>query len=194
MSFFSWMRGTRQRSGEPAIPAQHHTTAVASLPGDVKHEATYIPMEPSAIADEVIYLSSEHARASELCAEANVVLKGHEYDLGRLRERNAHLESSNKNLLIDNKNLHFGITQWTSSANQKSAQLSEAQHFLRLEQEKYKALEQMLRLEQKKCQALQDEVLEARMAVRTAKYGDLYDGKISIFYRLSSVLLKTSTC
>jgi hypothetical protein len=32
------------------------------------------------------------------------------------------------------------------------------------------------------------------MTVRTAKYGDLYDGKISIFYRLSSVLLKPSTC
>jgi hypothetical protein len=104
------MRGNCQLSGEPTIPAQHHTTAVASLPGEVKHEPTYLQMEPSAIADEVIYLSSEYARASELCAEANVVLKGHEYDLGRLRERNTHLESSNKNL-------HFGITQWTSSAS-----------------------------------------------------------------------------
>lgn len=87
MSFFSWMRGTGQRPGDPAVTAQRHATAIASLPGDVKHEPTYLRMEPSAIADEVFYLSSEHARASELCAEAKVVLNGHEYDLGRLREK-----------------------------------------------------------------------------------------------------------
>lgn len=162
MSFFSWMRRTR-RSGESADPVQRTFTCTA-----------YIAVEPSEIANLVIQLNSEYARANELCSEADTVIKRQVHELAFLRERNTHLKSSNRNL----KALNATIVLRNSSVNQKAAQLSQAQHTLRLEQEKVKAL--------------RVEILESRMEVRIAEYGDLYDGKIAILsFR---VLFTLPTC
>jgi hypothetical protein len=179
MSFFSLMRGARHRSDEPAEP-EKLTIALASTPQKVIPDLVYIPMEPDAIADAVICLRITNDRANELCAEADLMLKRHECDLRRLRERNSELESLNKNLQNTNKKLHGTITQLNSSVNKNAAQLSQTQRALKLEQEK--------------CKALQTEILGARMEARKVKFGDLYDGKICTFSCLVYIRSTWSAC
>jgi hypothetical protein len=158
------MRGARQRSSEPAGPVQRQSAVTIPLK-EVKPKPTYVVMEPSDIADLVIYFNSEYARANELCAEADATIKRQQRELAFLRERNTHLESSNRKFQASNKALNTTIATRNSSVNQKSAQLSQSQHMLKLEQEKGKTL--------------RVEILESQMAVRRAECGDLYDGKAS---------------
>lgn len=179
MSFFSWMRGARHRSDEPA-ESEKLTIALASTPQKVIPDPMYIPMEANAIADAVICLRIANDRANELCAEADLMLKRHEYDLRRLRERNSELESLNKNLQNTNKKLHATVTQLNSSGNKNAAQLSQTQHALKQEQEK--------------CKTMQTEILGARMEARKVKFGDLYDGKICTLSSLVHIRSTWSAC
>ena len=173
------MRGARHRSDEPA-ESEKLTIALASTPQKVIPDPMYIPMEANAIADAVICLRIANDRGNELCAEADLMLKRHEYDLRRLRERNSELESLNKNLQNNNKKLHGTITQLDSSVNKNAAQLSQTQRALKLEQEK--------------CKALQTEILGAHIEARKVKFGDLYDGKSCTLSSLVDIRSAWSAC
>ena len=124
-------------------------------------------MEPSAIADAVVLLRKENDRATELCATADLVIKGQEQELLKLRERNKQLETSNRNMAYNIKSLENALTARTVSlnqtVNQRSAQLLQA--------------ERLLKTEQEKCKTMQNELLKARLAARAGEYGDVYDGE-----------------
>jgi hypothetical protein len=62
-------------------------------------------MKQSDIADAVVVLRKENDRANELCAKADLVIKGQEYELSRLRQSNEFLDSSNSKLIEKVKTL-----------------------------------------------------------------------------------------
>jgi len=169
MSFFSWMKGARQPPCDSAKPARH-TTIATSPPKDVASELLYVSMDPSAIADAVLLLRKENDRATELCVKADLLIKGHVYELTRLQNnlkllenRNSDLDSANRQLMINLKHNQAVLQERNASLNQKSAQLSQSQHKLKAAHEQH--------------EALQNELLKVRVALREEKYGSLYDGK-----------------
>jgi len=120
-------------------------------------------MKPSGMADAVVVLRKENDRANELCAKADLIIKGQEYESSRLRQSSEFLDSSNSKLIEKAKSLETKLRDLTLTLNNNSACLVHT--------------ERQLKVEQGKCKAMENELLESRLANRKSQYADLYHGK-----------------